>query len=120
MTFERLSSNALLLIAAGSETTATLLSGCIYLLLSHPEKLAKSEVEVRSAYKSDGEITLNNVHQLTFMLAVLNEALRLYPPVAGSLTRIVPAGGVKIIDNFVPGGVSGIGCSMTVLPWALC
>lgn len=103
----------MILILAGSETTATLLSGCIYLLLSNPEKLEMLQREVRSAYKSDDDITLNNVNQLTYMLAVLNEALRLYPPVTSALVRIVPAGGENIADNFVSGGVSVIGCSVT-------
>lgn len=106
LTFDNMSANAMILILAGSETTATLLSGCIYLLLSNPEKLEMLQREVRSTYKSDGDITLNNVNDLTFMLAVLNESLRLYPPVPSSLVRVVPAGGETIMDDFIPGGVS--------------
>ncbi|KAI8952234.1 putative cytochrome P450 monooxygenase [Xylaria longipes] len=100
----RLTVNAILLIIAGSETTATLLSGATWLLTSHPEILRKVEQEVRSAFKSDDEITLTSVGNLTYMLACLNEALRCYPPVAGNLPRIVPKGGAMINGMFVPEG----------------
>lgn len=40
------------------------------------------------------------------MLACLNESLRRYPPVAGSLPRIIPKGGAMIDGKFVPEGVS--------------
>lgn len=38
------------------------------------------------------------------MLACLKEALRLYPPVAGEMPRIVPKGGGNIAGSFVPEG----------------
>lgn len=64
MDFETLVSNANLLIVAGSETTATLLSGATYLLTTNPDKLAKVAEEVRSTFRSDQEITLTSVSQL--------------------------------------------------------
>lgn len=104
----RLASNADTLIIAGSETTATLLSGATYLLLRNPDALRKLTDEVRSTFKSDDEITFASVNSLTYMLACLNEALRCYPPVPGGLPRIVPkgSGGVTIAGQFVPEGVS--------------
>ncbi|KAI0459980.1 cytochrome P450, partial [Xylaria acuta] len=99
-----LTMNAVLLIIAGSETTATLLSGATWLLTSHPEILKKLEQEVRSAFKSDDEITLTSVGNLTYMLACLNESLRRYPPVAGSLPRVAPKGGAMVDGGFVPEG----------------
>ncbi|KAI0490527.1 putative cytochrome P450 monooxygenase [Xylaria cf. heliscus] len=98
----RLTMNAVLLIIAGSETTATLLSGATYFLTSNPDVLKKLEREVRSAFKSDDEITLTSVGNLTYMLACLNESLRRYPPVAGNLPRVVPKGGVMVDGKFVP------------------
>jgi averantin hydroxylase len=40
------------------------------------------------------------------MLAVLNEALRLYPPVPAQSNRIVADGGALIAGQWVPEGVS--------------
>ncbi|TGJ85791.1 hypothetical protein E0Z10_g3011 [Xylaria hypoxylon] len=97
-----LTMNASLLVVAGSETTATLLSGATFLLLTHPEVLKKLEQEVRSAFKTDEEITLLSVGHLSYMLACLNESLRQYPPVATGLPRVGPKGGALIDGKFVP------------------
>lgn len=106
MSFEKLSANAEILVLAGSETTATLLSGCTYLLLTNPDKMEKLKHEVRSTFASESEITASAVNNLSYMLGVLNEALRLYPPVTSSLVRVVPPGGDMIADHWVPEGVS--------------
>ncbi|KAI5867907.1 cytochrome P450 [Durotheca rogersii] len=100
--FEKLSVNASLILLAGSETTATLLCGATFLLLTNPDKLAKLTEEVRSAFNSDDEITLTSVGKLTYMLAVLNESLRRYPPAAAELPRKAPKGGATVIGKFVP------------------
>ncbi|KAF3763603.1 cytochrome P450 [Cryphonectria parasitica EP155] len=97
-------SHAGLLIVAGSETTATLLSGATYLLASHPEALAKLTREVRSAFTSEDQITVASAGQLTYMLACLDEAFRMYPPVPTGLPRIVAPGGRMICGEFMPGG----------------
>lgn len=106
MSFEKLSANAEILVLAGSETTATLLSGCTYLLLSNPDKMEKLKHEVRSTFTSESEITASAVNNLPYLLGVLNEGLRLYPPVTSALVRVVPPGGDSIADHWVPEGVS--------------
>ncbi|KAI1817145.1 isotrichodermin C-15 hydroxylase [Poronia punctata] len=101
---EKLSSNAFILVLAGSETTATTLSGATYFLLTHPEVMEKLKHEVRSSFQNAGEININSVNSLTYMLAVLNESLRMYPPVTSGLVRQVPKGGAQILGRFVPEG----------------
>lgn len=103
---EKLQANAGALIIAGSETTATLLSGVTYLLLKNPAALEKLTEEVRSTFKSEDEISINSVGHLKYMLACLDEALRIYPPTPSGLPRVVPQGGVNIVGNFVPENVS--------------
>lgn len=100
--------HANLLTIAGSETTATLLSGVTFLLAANPEKLARVTDEVRGAFGSEEEITIAAVGRLTYMLACLDEALRMYPPVPTGLPRVVPRGGKTFVGKFVPEGVSGI------------
>ncbi|KAI1078406.1 cytochrome P450 ClCP1 [Whalleya microplaca] len=102
----RMASNAGTLIVAGSETTATLLCGAVFLLTTHPENLQRLVEEVRTSFNSDEEITLTSVSKLTYMLACLNEALRRYPPVPAGLPRVVPKGGAYILDKFVPEGTA--------------
>lgn len=67
LSHDHLTANASLLIIAGSETTATLLSGATFLLMTNPDVLRKLEQEVRSAYRSDDEITLTSVSGLSFV-----------------------------------------------------
>jgi cytochrome P450 len=106
-----LGSNAGALIIAGSETTATLLSGASFLLTTNPEAMQKLVHEVRSTFKSEEEVTLLSVQNLPYMLACLNESLRMYPPVAIGLPRKAAAGGVNVSGNHVPEGVSmDLGC----------
>ncbi|KAI1213179.1 cytochrome P450 [Annulohypoxylon truncatum] len=104
MDLEGLAANANVLIIAGSETTSTLLCGTVSLLTSNPDKLAKLAQEVRSSFNSDEEITLLSVNNLSYMLACLNEAFRLYPPAAADLPRVVPKGGATVAGRFVPEG----------------
>ena len=97
--------NSTALFIAGSETTATLLSGATYLLLSNPNCLAQAVSEVRSAFDSDEEITLTAVKEIPYVVACLDEAMRCYPPVPDAMHRLVPAGGCTIAGNFVPAKV---------------
>ncbi|KAL7907400.1 cytochrome P450 [Trichoderma velutinum] len=94
--------NASLLIIAGSETTATTLSGVTYLLLSHPEVLQKTTDEVRSSFSNESEIDLVSVQKLGYMMAVLQETLRIYPPVPTSIPRRAQPGGDVICGQYVP------------------
>ncbi|KAJ5555406.1 hypothetical protein N7535_007841 [Penicillium sp. DV-2018c] len=97
-------SNGFILIVAGSETSATLLSGCIYYLCTTPHVMAQLVTEVRSAFTQDSDMTFRAVEQLKYMTAVINESLRIYPPFVTSLSRVVPQGGAVVDGHFVPEG----------------
>lgn len=105
LTDPELSSALFAVIVGGSETTATLLSGCIYLLLRNPDKLQKLVDEVRQTFKSDDEINSVSANQLKYTLAVLDESMRVYPPVPIGMPREVPKGGDTILGEHIPGGV---------------
>nr|AJW31700.1 tri11 protein [Trichoderma brevicompactum] len=102
LTFEELTSNATILIVAGSETTATALSAAAYFLGLNPEAQAKLAHEVRSTFKHADDITITSVQHLTYMLAVLDEVMRLYPPVVAGLPRLTAEGGAVIAGQYVP------------------
>jgi cytochrome P450 len=97
---------ARLLIIAGSETTATLLSGMTYLVCKHPKVLEKLTDEVRSTFSSETEINLTGANKLRYMLACLDEGMRMYPPVPATFPRNVPPEGDFVGDAWIPGGVS--------------
>ncbi|KAI2643133.1 putative cytochrome P450 monooxygenase [Xylaria nigripes] len=114
LTQGHLAMNATILVFAGSETTATLLSGATYFLTSKPHILRRLEQEVRSSFKSDEEITLTSVSRLSYMLACLNESLRCYPPVPSGMPREVPRGGTVIDGNYVAPGTI-----VSIFQWAV-
>lgn len=108
LSFEEIVSNANALIFAGSETTATLLSGATYWLLKTPQALKKAIDEVRTQFETEEEITfISTANKLPYMVACLEEALRIYPPVATQLPRrTLPGAPTRISDIEVPPNVS--------------
>jgi cytochrome P450 len=98
----------MILTTAGSETTATALTGTLNYLVNHsPDSLRKLENEIRSVFSSLDDITLDAVKSVPFLDAVIHEGLRLCPPVPWILPRLVPEGGHVICGKWIPGGVSG-------------
>jgi averantin hydroxylase len=106
MTTEELINTGSSLVLAGSETTATLLSRTTYLLLKHPEVMAKLVAEIRGTFANDKAITIVSVGQLKYLSAVFEESLRFYPPVPSGLYRVAPEGGDTVLGKWIPGGVS--------------
>ncbi|KAL2061337.1 hypothetical protein VTL71DRAFT_7610 [Oculimacula yallundae] len=106
MSTDEIVNSSELLIIAGSETTATLLSGLTYYLLKTPDVYAKAREEVRTAFKSPEDMTLTSTAQLPYLQACLEEALRMYPPVPIALPRRTGPEGAMIGGHFVPGNTS--------------
>jgi cytochrome P450 len=93
-----------LLVIAGSETTATLLSGAIYYLSRNLDAMACLKDTLRSTFQFENEITPAAVSRIPYVVAVINECLRLYPPGAINMPRTVPPGGAIIDERYVPAG----------------
>ena len=108
LTDDELVSNSTILILAGSETTATLLSGVTYWLLRTPDALRRVTEEVRNTFESEEEINFANATaRLPYMLACLEEGFRMYPPVPSGLARqTLPGPPTEISGYQVAAGVS--------------
>lgn len=114
MTKDEMYTNANLFMIAGTETTATLLSGLTWHLLAQPDKLSKLVHEIRSSLGTEEDITIDRLQALPYLNACIEEGLRMYPPVAQSLPRVTPPGLPTMIDGReVPAGVSQ--CLMTMI-----
>jgi cytochrome P450 len=100
--------NAGVLVVAGSETTATTVTAALYFLLTNPDAYQKLTIEVRDAFQSEAEITIAAVNRLEYMLACLNETMRMLPAVPGGLPRVVPYGGRVLNRRLVPQNVSAL------------
>lgn len=97
---------ASLFMVAGTETTATALSGTTYYLLRNPDAMRKLVTEIRTACSSFDELTLDSLQRLKYLHAVLQEGLRMYPPVPIGLPRRTPEGGAAICGEWVPGNTT--------------
>lgn len=102
LTTTEIYSNFGVLLTAGSETSATLLSGLTYLLGKNPEVHQKLKDEVRGRFKNFGDINCKEVNDLPYLLAVLQEALRYFPPVPTGFERRVGPGGEFVSGCFIP------------------
>lgn len=98
--------NSALFIVAGSETTASLLSGLLMWILRTPNAYEKLSTEIRSTFKSPADMKFLDLQELTYMNACIDEALRIFPPIPTGLTRTVPKEGDTVAGEFLPGGVT--------------
>ncbi|KAI9643758.1 hypothetical protein NHQ30_007107 [Ciborinia camelliae] len=106
MTLDEIHVTFMILTTAGSETTATVLSGTMNYLMSHTSILAKLVKEIRETFASETQITLEALEQLEYLNAVIQEGIRLCPPVPVMLPRIVPEGGDTVCGMWMPAGTS--------------
>ena len=90
---------------AGSETSATMLSGCVYYLCKSASVMQKLTSEIREAFVTEEEIKFGNAATLPYLAAVIEESLRMYPPVVTSLKRVSPVGGTTVDSYFIPENV---------------
>ena len=105
MTTDEIVSTFGILLIAGSETTATLLSAVVYYLLQEPEVMSKLVEEIRTSFKTEDEITMVSVNKLKYELAVLDEGMRIHPPAPLGTLRQTPREGAIINGEWVPGDV---------------
>lgn len=111
LTLEQVRNEAVVIFMAGHETTANALAWAWYLLALHPEAEARMHEELQRTLggRAPG---YDDAPALKFTRAVLEEAMRLYPPVP-ILSRECLADDV-IRDRRVPKG-----SIMMVVPWLL-
>jgi len=103
--------NAETFIVAGSETTATLLSGLTHYLSETPQAWNRLKTEVRGSFKSEDEITMRSTSALPYLFACLEESLRMYPPAAVTPPRLSP--GATVNGEYIPKEVSLFSCYKT-------
>lgn len=106
--------NSMAIVVAGSETITTALSGAIYHLLKNPNIAQQLVNVIRSKFPSEDQITASAIVSIPYFTAVLNETLRMYPPLPDNLRREVPKGGVTICGYMIPGKMTvGVPCWAT-------
>lgn len=95
--------DARLIIVAGSDTTAASLTYIFYHLASDPSLVAKLRKELQPLEKPDGTFDNKELVNADYLNGVINETLRLHPPVPSGLSRLTPKEGIVVGDKRVPG-----------------
>ncbi|KAL5489839.1 hypothetical protein ACEPAI_4671 [Sanghuangporus weigelae] len=97
-------------IAAGADTTSTVLAAVFFYLLSNPAAFTRlqNEVDFELPIEEGEPFDAVKLARMPYLNAVINEALRLQPPVATSLQRcpLEGSGGVMVAGRLVPESTS--------------
>ncbi|KAJ5357281.1 L-ornithine-N5-monooxygenase [Penicillium brevicompactum] len=83
--WDLLTGDAQLIVIAGSDTTASTLSAMIFELVKSPRHIEILRQEVAPYMQASGEVLNQDITHLEHLNAVINETLRLHPPVPTAL-----------------------------------
>ncbi|POS68949.1 cytochrome P450 [Diaporthe helianthi] len=106
--------NAFIIMLGGSETSSTALAAAVYYLLKSPEAFSKLTAEILSAFQTESDINVHNIQNLPYLTAVMEETLRVHPPLPNSSPRLVHEGGRVICGEFIPEGTG-----VSIPHWAM-
>ncbi|KAI3008928.1 hypothetical protein CBS147346_2363 [Aspergillus niger] len=106
-TDQAIKDDAWFIIAAGSDTTASALINAVYYLATHAGAQAQLQREIDERLPEGIEgLSYENVKDLPYLTAVINETLRLKPSVLDGLVRVTPPQGLKVDEDLhLPGDV---------------
>ncbi|KAK0617473.1 cytochrome P450 monooxygenase [Immersiella caudata] len=115
MGFKELSDEAVVLIIAASDTTATALTAAAYYLARYPDCYARLQREVRTTFPDGVETIVSGplLSSCRYLWAAVEEALRMCPGVPGFLVRESP------VDAVVDGHLVPAGTHVGVPGWAM-
>ncbi|KAI1121880.1 benzoate 4-monooxygenase cytochrome P450 [Nemania abortiva] len=106
ITDKQIAAHASDVAVAGTESTATALLTTIYYLVRDQSAMSRLKAEIRDAFHRYEDVNFSSISSLPYLNAVLNEAMRIYPPVPIGLPRHVPEGGDTIDGLFFPEGIT--------------
>ncbi|RDW57462.1 hypothetical protein BP6252_13800 [Coleophoma cylindrospora] len=101
----RLAGEAVVLIGAGTITTAWNITVAAYYLVSHPAVLLKLKQELEAAIpERETDAQLSTLEQLPYLTGVIKETLRLSNSVTGPNPRIAPLEALQYREWTIPAG----------------
>ncbi|KAK6506339.1 hypothetical protein TWF506_011257 [Arthrobotrys conoides] len=96
--------DSMVLIGAGTETTATTVAEAMYRACIYPELQTRLHEELVKVFPSKtDEITLAKAEKIQYIIAFLKETLRIASPIPGRIARQTPVEGVMCQGKFLPG-----------------
>ena len=105
--FRELMQEAGVMLNAGSDTTATAMTNCMYQLIRHQRVMKKLREEIDPILGSQATIAeYDQVKSLRYLRACIDESMRDRPPTGLGLPRETPKGGVTIAGQHLPEGIT--------------
>ncbi|KAI1288498.1 Cytochrome P450 3A4 [Halotydeus destructor] len=103
MTDAEIVANSVLFFEAGFETTSTLLAFVTHVLVNHQDIQDKVREEINELFDRERTFDYNTVTELKYMDCVMNETMRVYPPVTMFVSRMA-AENYRYKDVTIPKG----------------
>ncbi|RPA95918.1 cytochrome P450 [Choiromyces venosus 120613-1] len=107
-----------LILVAGSDSTATAIRAAVMFICSNPGVYTtlKSELATNlTRTNPPSVVSFSIARKLPYLSACIKESLRLFPPGAGAMERVVPAGGATLNGYFIPENTV-----VCIHPWPVC
>lgn len=110
LTQEQCENEALFMIVAGSETTASVIRCTVLHIMSAPMVYNRLKQEIKEAL-NDGRVAhqpikIDEAKRLPYLQAVIYEGMRMRSPAPGLYPKSVPAGGDTLCGMLVPEGTA--------------
>ncbi|KAI9733771.1 MAG: hypothetical protein M1818_007185 [Claussenomyces sp. TS43310] len=103
LTQDEAESETLVQILAGSDTTATAIRTILLYIITAPRVCDRLLQEISFAAPSS-PISNAEARKMPYLQAVIKEGLRIFPPVTGLMSKVVPPEGDTLNGDFIPGG----------------
>ncbi|KAG8726610.1 hypothetical protein FRC12_023236 [Ceratobasidium sp. 428] len=105
-------------LLAGRDTSASLLTFVTYALALYPDVYQRLEAEINETAGGDESISIDNVKHMRYLRAIINETLRLFPPVPFNIRRSTDVPSIlPSLLSHIPGGLYMYPrCSVTFSP----
>jgi cytochrome P450 len=108
LSFNEVLVEALGLVGAGADTTATAMRSCVYYICTHPRAYKRLQSEIDAFYAiqiCEQPITYLQTQSLPYLMSCCREAMRLLPSITFQLLRYSPPGGLYVDGKYIPEGV---------------
>ncbi|EUC57271.1 cytochrome P450 family monooxygenase pc-3 [Rhizoctonia solani AG-3 Rhs1AP] len=98
------------ILVAARDTTATTLTFAVYMLSQHPEIMSRLRDEILQCLGTSSYPSPDDLKEMKYLRAVLNETLRLFPPVPVNLREASKSTVLKVNGKqyYIPAGTSVI------------
>ncbi|KAF2793665.1 cytochrome P450 [Melanomma pulvis-pyrius CBS 109.77] len=106
---DQICSEVIIILAGGTDTTATAAQGIIFSIMSNPAVLCRLQSEIDSFREENAKLLKfpiqdSMARKLPYLQACIAEGLRKYPPLFQLRERVVPPQGDHLHGHYIPPG----------------